>query len=639
MFQTILTEQNKQTAQLLALLSDNFGGEQNSENAAIDVKIPIATSPDVPSSVQAAQTNETTKPIASPVVEEDVPVEGNSEMLDLMQSVVADKTGYPAEMLELSMDMEADLGIDSIKRVEIFGAITEQSDKLTDINPNDLAELRTLQEIVDYISTKSGISATTSSAVPSSIPVTQTVETTKPIATPVVETAVATEGNSEMLNLMLSVVADKTGYPAEMLELSMDMEADLGIDSIKRVEIFGAITEQSDKLTDINPNDLAELRTLQEIVDYISTKAGISATTSSAIPNNVPAAQTVANAEPIATSVVETAVATEGNSEMLDLMLSVVADKTGYPAEMLELSMDMEADLGIDSIKRVEIFGAITEQSDKLTDINPNDLAELRTLQEIVDYISTKAGISATTSSAIPNNVPAAQTVANAEPIATSVVETAVATEGNSEMLDLMLSVVADKTGYPAEMLELSMDMEADLGIDSIKRVEIFGAITEQSDKLTDINPNDLAELRTLQEIVDYISTKAGINATTNPDAPSVVPAVQTVVNTDPIATPVVETVVSTEGNSEMLDLMLSVVADKTGYPAEMLELSMDMEADLGIDSIKRVEIFGAITEQSDKLTDINPNDLAELRTLQEIVNYISTKAGDVIKKKSISLA
>jgi acyl carrier protein len=51
------------------------------------------------------------------------------------------------------------------------------------------------------------------------------------------------------------------------------------------------------------------------------------------------------------------------------------------------------------------------------------------------------------------------------------------------------------------------------------------------------------------------------------------------------------------------------------------------------------VEIFGAITEQSDKLTDINPNDLAELRTLQEIVDYISTKAGDVIKKKSISLA
>ncbi len=37
--------------------------------------------------------------------------------------------------------------------------------------------------------------------------------------------------------------------------------------------------------------------------------------------------------------------------------------------------------------------------------------------------------------------------------------------------------------------------------------------------------------------------------------------------------------------------IMMEVVADKTGYPSEMLELEMDMEADLGIDSIKRVEI------------------------------------------------
>ena len=382
MFQTILTEQNKQTTQLLSLLSGKVTAEQHlleTPTAPLTIKTPtpvvaVAETSVVPTPVQPST------PIATPVaqtVESTEPVAGNSEMLDLMLSVVAEKTGYPAEMLELSMDMEADLGIDSIKRVEIFGAITEQSDKLTDINPNDLTELRTLQEIVDYISSKAGIATTATPATPA---------VATPVATPVVETSTATEGNSEMLNLMLSVVAEKTGYPAEMLELSMDMEADLGIDSIKRVEIFGAITEQSDKLTDINPNDLTELRTLQEIVDYISSKAGIATTATPATP---------AVATPVATPVVETSTATEGNSEMLNLMLSVVAEKTGYPAEMLELSMDMEADLGIDSIKRVEIFGAITEQSDKLTDINPNDLTELRTLQEIVDYISSKAGITA----------------------------------------------------------------------------------------------------------------------------------------------------------------------------------------------------------------------------------------------------
>ena len=72
------------------------------------------------------------------------------------------------------------------------------------------------------------------------------------------------------------------------------------------------------------------------------------------------------------------------------------------------------------------------------------------------------------------------------------------------------MTVISEKTGYPAEMLELSMDMEADLGIDSIKRVEIFGAMTEDYPEVSGINPNDLTELRTLGQIVDYLANKTG---------------------------------------------------------------------------------------------------------------------------------
>jgi len=68
-----------------------------------------------------------------------------------------------------------------------------------------------------------------------------------------------------------------------------------------------------------------------------------------------------------------------------------------------------------------------------------------------------------------------------------------------------MLAIVSDKTGYPADMLEIEMDMEADLGIDSIKRVEILGAMQEQFPDLPPVNPEELAELRTLAEIVEYM--------------------------------------------------------------------------------------------------------------------------------------
>ena len=76
---------------------------------------------------------------------------------------------------------------------------------------------------------------------------------------------------------------------------------------------------------------------------------------------------------------------------------------------------------------------------------------------------------------------------------------------------------------------------------------------------------------------------------------------------------------------------MLSVVADKTGYPTEMLELSMDMEADLGIDSIKRVEILGAVQDEIADLPELDAEQLSQMRTLAEIVTYMNSVMGSVV--------
>ena len=42
---------------------------------------------------------------------------------------------------------------------------------------------------------------------------------------------------------------------------------------------------------------------------------------------------------------------------------------------------------------------------------------------------------------------------------------------------------------------------------------------------------------------------------------------------------------------------MLAVVAEQTGYPSDMLDLDLDLEADLGIDTVKQAEMFAAIRE------------------------------------------
>ncbi len=91
----------------------------------------------------------------------------------------------------------------------------------------------------------------------------------------------------------------------------------------------------------------------------------------------------------------------------------------------------------------------------------------------------------------------------------------------------LLLSIVAERTGYPAEMLNVDMDLEADLGIDSIKKVEILSAIGEQAGDMPGIDPGAFTSLRTLRAIAEKTSELRGAGGPklpppSRPPAPSV---------------------------------------------------------------------------------------------------------------------
>ncbi|EFG64481.1 polyunsaturated fatty acid synthase PfaA [Streptomyces sp. SPB074] len=359
--------------------------------------------------------------------------------------------------------MEADLGIDSIKRVEIMGVLHERfAAGAPAAGPEQLGELRTLQDIVSFVA--SGPAAGVTSA---------------PAPAAAVSASVAGPSADEVSAALLDVVAGKTGYPAEMLELGMDVEADLGIDSIKRVEIMGVLHERfAAGAPAAGPEQLGELRTLQDIVSFIA---------------GGPADATPAATAPAPAAAVSASVAGPSADEVSAALLDVVAGKTGYPAEMLELGMDVEADLGIDSIKRVEIMGVLHERfAAGAPAAGPEQLGELRTLQDIVSFIA---------------GGPADATPAATAPAPAAAVSASVAGPSADEVSAALLDVVAGKTGYPAEMLELGMDVEADLGIDSIKRVEIMGVLHERfAAGAPAAGPEQLGELRTLQDIVSLIA-------------------------------------------------------------------------------------------------------------------------------------
>ncbi|MFI9237554.1 SDR family NAD(P)-dependent oxidoreductase [Streptomyces sp. NPDC053079] len=92
-----------------------------------------------------------------------------------------------------------------------------------------------------------------------------------PVAAPeAVAPATGGPGTDEVRGQLLDIVSGKTGYPVEMLEGGMEIEADLGIDSIKRVEIMGTLRERFPATAVVGAETLAELRSLDDIVDFVT---------------------------------------------------------------------------------------------------------------------------------------------------------------------------------------------------------------------------------------------------------------------------------------------------------------------------------------------------------------------------------
>jgi NAD(P)-dependent dehydrogenase (short-subunit alcohol dehydrogenase family) len=101
--------------------------------------------------------------------------------------------------------------------------------------------------------------------------------------------AAPVRGPSEAGNIagrLLTVVSERTGYPPDLLDLDADLEADLGIDSIKRVEIAGTMMEDPAMPdgVELDVEELTASRTLREVIAVLERLAGAGAAAAHAPP-------------------------------------------------------------------------------------------------------------------------------------------------------------------------------------------------------------------------------------------------------------------------------------------------------------------------------------------------------------------
>ena len=85
--------------------------------------------------------------------------------------------------------------------------------------------------------------------------------------------------------------------------------------------------------------------------------------------------------------------------------------------------------------------------------------------------------------------------------------------------------------------------------------------------------------------------------------------------------------------------LLLQIVSERTGYPTDMLDLNLDLAADLSIDSIKRIEIIGELCKrlglgQGDMARrDEVIEELASQKTLKNILTWLQKQTDQALKE------
>lgn len=78
----------------------------------------------------------------------------------------------------------------------------------------------------------------------------------------------------------------------------------------------------------------------------------------------------------------------------------------------------------------------------------------------------------------------------------------------------------------------------------------------------------------------------------------------------------------------EVTAFLLAAISEQTGYPAEIIDLDADMEADLGIDTVKQAQVMGKVRDRYRLSADPSLT-LADVPTLRKVAEYVARRLAD----------
>ena len=246
---------------------------------------------------------------------------------------------------------------------------------------------------------------------------------------------------------VLALVVEKTGYPRDMLDLDLDLEADLGVDTVKQAEMFASIREIYNIPRDPNVK-LRDFPTLARVIGFVyDRRPG---------PRRV-AARRAAPAPRTRSRL---------RSPSRSASWTWSSRRPAIPGTCsISTWISRPISASTPSNRR-----RCSPPSARCTTSRATPNVKLRdfpTLARVIRFVYDRRPDLARRPPLLRRNLSPADRCAGTAPLPPQ----------PTRVQEKVLAIVAEKTGYPKEMLDLDLDLEADLGIDTVKQAEMFASV------------------------------------------------------------------------------------------------------------------------------------------------------------------
>ena len=174
-------------------------------------------------------------------------------------------------------------------------------------------------------------------------------------------------------------------------------------------------------------------------------------------------------------------------------IIKIISDVTSYPAEMLDLEAEFEADLAIDTIKIGQIMALINEKFNLDHQDKDIQLSNYPTIKQLIEMVKSILDYS---------NQETIQNESKTEEHQVKIKNKTV-----PDVKNQVFELIEFLTEYPRDLLGTDMELESDLNISSNTTAQLFAELSKKYDFEID-NTDNFSENTTIADVIAFVEKK-----------------------------------------------------------------------------------------------------------------------------------